>query len=162
MKTEWDPLLFPLRRHCVLIALAILLFFNRALATDPVDPVLQIPEPGDNALHILSPTVLELLLMNTKQPDPATVDSWDWVDTNGNLVLPDMSSVKIIVNGHTNSPGSIGFKRRPLYAPQAEWDLRIANDLYLEITNPILAGQSVQVINDGTVWPTNIVFAVHG
>lgn len=131
----------------------------RVMATDPVQPVLQIPEPGDTALHILSPTVLEALRMNTKQPDPATVDSWNWVDTNGNLVLPNMSSVKVVINGQTNGVAGFGFKRRPLYAPQAEWDLRIANDLYLELTNSIAAGQSVQVINDGTVWPTNMTFA---
>jgi hypothetical protein len=132
---------------------------NRAHATDPVNPVLQIPEPGDNALHILSPNVLELFLMNTKQPDPATVDSWNWTDTNDDFTPPDMSSVQVIINGQSCSPSAIGFKRRPLYAPQADWDLRIANELYLQLTNSISPGQSVEVINDGTVWPTNLLFA---
>lgn len=129
------------------------------MATDPVDPVLQIPEPGDTALHILSPNVLELLLMNTKQPDPATVDSWNWISTNNVFTPPNMSSVKVLINGQSYSPAAIGFKRRPLYAPQQDWDLRIANDLYLQLTNSIAAGESVVVVNDGTVWPTNLVFA---
>jgi hypothetical protein len=141
------------------MALAILFCAQQALATDLVNPVLQIPEPGDNALHILSPNMLELLLMNTKQPDPATVTNWNWVDTNGNFTPPSMASVRVIINGQSYSPTAVGFKRRPLYAPQAQWDLRIANDLYLQLTNSIAAGQSVQVVNDGTVWPTNLIFA---
>jgi hypothetical protein len=147
------------RPFCALSAIIIVFCLQRAGAVDVADPTLQIPKPGDTALHILSPTLLELMRVNTKQPSPARVDSWDWVDTNGAFAPPDMSSVKIVIDGQTNNVTAVGFKRRPLYAPQATWDLRIANDLYLELTNPISAGQSVQVINDGTVWPTNMPFA---
>ena len=129
-----------------------------ARATDAVDPTLQIPHPGDSALHILTPTVLELVRINTKQPNPATVDSWNWVDTNGNFAPPNMSSIKVVVNGQTNSATVLGFKRRPLYAPQATWDLRIANNLYLQLNNPVASGASVQVVNNGTLWPTNMAF----
>jgi Glycosyl hydrolase family 9/Cellulase N-terminal ig-like domain len=130
-----------------------------AMATDAIDPTLQIPKPGESALHILSPNTLELVRINTKQPSPAQVDSWNWVDTNGNLALPNMSSLKVVVNGQTNSATVIGFKRRPLYAPQATWDLRIANSLYLKLSARISDGQSVQVINDGSLWPTGVVFS---
>ena len=130
-----------------------------AMATDAIDPTLQIPKPGDNALHILSPNTLELVRINTEQQYSGTVDSWNWVDTNGNLALPDMSGLKVVVNGHTNSATVIGFKRRPLYAPQATYDLRIANSLYLQLSAPISDGQSVQVINDGSLWPTGMVFS---
>src|SRR4051812_9256394 len=102
-----------------------------ALATDTVDPTLQIPKPGESALHILSPNVLELVRINTKQPNPGTLDSWDWVDGTGNFAPPDMSSIRVVIDGHTNTATVAGFKRRPLYAPQATWDLRIANSLYL-------------------------------
>ena len=34
---------------------------------------LEMPRPGANTLHILSPTLLEVELINTKQPDPARV-----------------------------------------------------------------------------------------
>src|SRR2546430_9266036 len=39
----------------------------------------------------------ELTLVNTKQPDPARVDSWDWVTDQGNFVAPDLSRIKVIV-----------------------------------------------------------------
>src|SRR5438045_2092515 len=104
-----------------------LIFAHDSLATDAIDPTLQIPQPGDTELHILSPNTLELVRINTKQPVAATVDSWDWVDAGGNFAPPNLSSIKVVVNGHTNSATVIGFKRRPLYAPQAAWDLRVAN-----------------------------------
>ncbi len=148
-------------RTCFKIPAGLMVVFclQQAAATDAIDPVLQIPEPGDNSLHILSPTLLELVRMNTKQPDPATVDSWDWVQDETNFVPAEMSSVQVIVNGETVDATVGGFKRRPLYAPQAGWDLRIANYLYLQLDESIQDGQSVQVTNDGTVWPTNMLFA---
>lgn len=150
-----NPLLF------VGLLTAALAFFcaPRADATDAIDPTLQIPEPGDTALHILTPTVLELVRVNTKAPDPGTLDSWDWVDTNLDFTPPDLSSIRVVINGQTNAATVLGFKRRPIYAPQATWDLRIGNYLYLQLSNPIADGQSVQVINDGTLWPTNMQFA---
>src|SRR6185437_9406937 len=130
-----------------------------ATATDAIDPTLQIPKPGESALHILTPNVLELVRINTEQQHSGTVDSWNWVDTNGNLTLPNMSSLKVVVDGQTNSATVIGFKRRPLYAPQATWDLRIANSLYLLLSTHISDGQSVQVINDGSLLPTGMLFS---
>lgn len=144
----------------MLPVLWVLPWLERAGATDAVDPVLEIPVPGDSALHVLSPTLLELVLINTKQPDPARVDSWDWVSDTGDFAPPDMSSIKVIVDGQTNNVSGVGFKRRPLYAPQVTWDLRIANDLYLQLARPIADNQSIQVVNDGTLWPTNMSFAL--
>jgi hypothetical protein len=136
-----------------------LLISHDSLATDAIDPTLQIPKPGESALHILSPNVLELVRINTKQQGVAGVDSWDWVDGGGNFVPPNASSIKVVINGQTNSATVLGFKRRPLYAPQAAWDLRIANSLYLQLSSAVSDGQSVQVINDGTLWPTNMPFS---
>src|SRR3954466_541361 len=130
------------------ISALFLFYFQSASATDAVNPTLQIPKPGDAALHILSPNVLELMRVNTKSSGGA-VDSWDWVDGSGNFAPPNMSSIRVVINGQTNTATVTGFKRRPLYAPQATWDLRIANSLYLQVSSPIADGQSIEVINDG-------------
>ena len=148
-----------MKKPWFLAGVLVVLCALRALATDELDPTLQIPKPGDSALHILSPNILELVRINTKQPDPGTLDSWDWVDGDGNFAPPDMSSIKVVINGQTNNATVAGFKRRPLYAPQAMWDLRIANSLFLQLNAPVSDGQSVQVINDGSLWPTNMNFA---
>lgn len=139
--------------------LIVLFCLQRAAATDAMSLDLQMPRPGDHQLRILSPNLLELVLINTKQPEPSPVDSWDWVNAQGYFVSPDMSHVKVIVNGQTNIVTGAGFKRRPLYAPLYPWDLRIENHLYLQLSNAISVSQSVQVINDGTLWPTNMAFA---
>ncbi|HET7624689.1 MAG TPA: glycoside hydrolase family 9 protein [Verrucomicrobiae bacterium] len=132
--------------------------FHGASGADGAFPDLSIPKPGDYSLRILSPDVLELNRINTKQPDPATVENWDWIDARGNFVPPDISSLKVFVNGQSDEVTDIGFKRRPIYAPQATWDLRIGNHLYLELSRPISEGDSVEVVNDGTLWPTNLNF----
>jgi hypothetical protein len=129
-----------------------------AFAVIPSAADIQTPQIGDHALHILSPNLLELFLVNTKQPDPARVNLWDWVDNQQNFVSPDTSSIRVIINGQTNTVSGIGFKRRPLYAPLLYWDLRIGNQLYLRLNSAIPAGASVQVINNGTLWPTNMLF----
>ena len=150
------PLRCALRFLPGLLALSFVQYASPAI---PAATDIQPPAIGDHALHILTPTLLELFLVNTKQPSPARVDSWDWVNDQQNFVAPDMSSVRVIVNGQTNVAAGIGFKRRPLYAPLLVWDLRIGNELYLRLSNHIADGASVQVINNGTLWPTSMIFA---
>src|SRR2546430_1162810 len=41
-----------------------------------------LPKVGDHTFHIIYPNVLELIYINTKNPDPARVTTWDLVDTN--------------------------------------------------------------------------------
>jgi hypothetical protein len=64
-----------------------------------------------------------------------------------------------MVGGQRNPVVGVGFKRRPLYAPFLTWDLRIGNKLYLQLANPISEGSSVQVVNDGSLWRTDLIFA---
>lgn len=142
----------------LLSAVLICLPSQQARAVD-FDTYLHIPNPGDCTLRILSPNLLELTFINTKASGASTVDSFDWINAQGNFAPPSLSSVRVIVNGQTNTVSGVGFKRRPLYAPLQVYDLRIANYLYLQVNSAIASGQSVQVINDGTVWPTNKIFA---
>jgi hypothetical protein len=142
----------------IVVTVAALLCLHQAIGSDPSISGLAIPSVGENSLQILSPTLLELYRVNTKQPDPAHVDSWDWVDADGNFIAPGISSLRVVINGQTNGVTSIGFKRRAAYAPLFYWDLRIANQLYLQLSNRIPDGAAVQVINNGTLWPTSMQF----
>jgi hypothetical protein len=118
---------------------------------------LQLPQPGDMALQILTPTLIEIANINTKAPDPAPVINWNFVATNGTAALPGASEFSVNVNSLPVSISTVGFKRRPLYAPLADHDLRIDNRLYLRLANPILPGQAVTVTNpDGTLWSSGI------
>src|SRR3954464_11006782 len=42
------------------------------------DAPLQMPAPGAHQLRVLSPTLLELTLITTKQPDPSPVEQWNF------------------------------------------------------------------------------------
>src|SRR3954466_7479797 len=85
-----------------LLGLLALFFVQCVSAAIPLAADIQSPVTGDHALRVLTPHLLEFFLVNTKQPNPARVDSWDWVNDQQNFVAPDMSSIKVIVNGQTN------------------------------------------------------------
>ena len=97
---------------------------------------LRMPVVGDHQLRVITPTLLELTLITTKAPDPATVTQWNFVDASGNLTLPAASEFTVTANGQTMAVQAVGFKRRVLYAPLKYRDLRIGNYLYLQLASP--------------------------
>jgi hypothetical protein len=122
-------------------------------------PPLALPKIGSTELHILTPQLLELHYINTKQADPARVDSWDFVDANNQLQTPAASQFSVQVNGQVVAVQSVGFKRRPAYAPNYVRDLRIENCLYLKLAAPVAENQVVEVKNPGSaLWPASKQF----
>jgi hypothetical protein len=121
---------------------------------------LTMPPVGAHQLHILSPQLLELTLITTKQPDPAPIEQWNFASTNGALHLPTPFQFRVAAGSQTNAVTAIGFKRRVLYAPLKQRDLRIANYLYLQLRNPIPTNQAVTVQNpDGRLWSADVHFS---
>jgi hypothetical protein len=124
------------------------------------DTALHLPAVGDHLLHVLSPSLLELVSINTKQPDPAQVTNWNFVNSSGQASEPAPAKFTVTVGGQTVPVLSVGFKRRALYAPLQSYDLRVENSLYLQIAAPISDGQLVSVANpDASVWPATTQFA---
>ncbi len=120
---------------------------------------LQMPKVGDNALNIVSPTLLELQLINTAEQGATSVTNWNFVNTSGELQTPAPTKFAVTVNGQPVAVQAVGFKRRPLYAPLLNYDLRIENSLYLELANPISDNQAVAVTNpDATLWAATTLF----
>jgi len=70
---------------------------------------LQLPKPGDTALHLLTPTLLELKLVNTKEPDPARVTQWDLVDANGNFLAPPATAFTVNTGSREVKVLNVGF-----------------------------------------------------
>src|SRR5690242_20542046 len=103
-------------------------------------PNVDLPQVGATALHVVSPTVIEVEKITTKAPDPAPVTEWDYASAP-----PAPSSFTVKVNGAPATVTQVGFKRRPLYAPLKTYDLRIKNDLYLVLSSPVADGASVTV-----------------
>ncbi|HWD91995.1 MAG TPA: glycoside hydrolase family 9 protein [Verrucomicrobiae bacterium] len=121
---------------------------------------LAMPPVGAHQLRILSPTLLELTLITTKKTEDSPLTQWNFADLNGKAHLPNQSEFLVLVNGSTNKVQTVGFKRRVLYAPLKERDLRIGNYLYLQLAAPISDNQSVAVLDpDKKLWPAETHFA---
>ncbi|MEO7298482.1 MAG: glycoside hydrolase family 9 protein [Verrucomicrobiota bacterium] len=124
----------------------------------PGPTTLEMPAVGNNDLRIITPSLLELKLVTTKQPNPAGVAQWNFV-TNSQLALPSVSEFSVLSDGKSISVASCGFKRRPLYAPLKQRDLRIGNYLYLQLSKPLTEGQLVTVTNpSGKLWTNSVNF----
>src|SRR5690348_1577666 len=119
---------------------------------------MKMPAVGSYGLRVLSPNLLELTLITTKQPDPAGVTEWNFVNNNS-FSAPSTSQFAVTVNGQNVGVQSVGFKRRPLYAPLQYRDLRIANHLYLQLSSSIADGKTVEVKNpSGQLWNSSKQF----
>lgn len=117
------------------------------------------PEIGSYGLRILAPTVLELTMINTKEPDSGRVTSWDFVSGDARLNAPSSGEFAVTAGSRSIGVVNAGFKRRPLYAPLAERDLRIASCLYLQLASPIADNEAVEVRNpSGRLWPEPMPF----
>jgi hypothetical protein len=122
--------------------------------------LLQMPAVGACALRVITPTLLELTLINTKDPDPAHVTSWDFVSSDFQWQPPSPGDFSVVVA--SNQPvavSAVGLKRRPIYAPLKKRDLRIGNWLYLQLSQALPDQQNVEVLNPtGDLWPATMRF----
>jgi hypothetical protein len=119
----------------------------------------QLPLVGQNLLRVLTPRLLELRLINTK-PAGGSVTTWNFVNSSGGLQLPSPLQFVVTADGAPVSVQSVGFKRRPLYAPLSQRDLRIDNCLYLELAAPIPDNAAVAVLNpSGSLWGSALVYS---
>src|SRR5262249_4772721 len=110
-----------MRRVITLLVMAV--FFaatakqRSLIKTDPIDYFdLKPPQVGDSALHVLTPNLLEVVLINTKDPSTSSVSQWDLVDGSAQFQAPAASSFVVTVDGQPITVSAVGFKRRPLYA----------------------------------------------
>jgi hypothetical protein len=136
----FGPLLRTLAQAGVLavaVVAAVLAVGEEAVIDDSAP--LTLPLPGAHQLRILTPTLLELTLITTKEPAPARVRQWDFVTNQSKLNLPPTTDFSVKSGSRKSVVQKVGFKRRVLYAPLRQRDLRIANELYLELAEPVRA-----------------------
>ncbi|MDB6054860.1 MAG: hypothetical protein JWN25_2383, partial [Verrucomicrobiales bacterium] len=78
-------------RHIVyLLFIGILAISPKPADGTPISDAnpMAMPEVGSYKLRILSPTLLELTLVTTKDPDPALLTQWSFVSPSGVLSAP--------------------------------------------------------------------------
>jgi len=117
------------------------------------DQPLQLPAVGACELRIITPTLLELTLVTTKESSTAPVGEWDFVNQQGAAHLPGPQEFSVLAGTTVLPVTQVGFKRRVLYAPLKQRDLRIANYLYLALGKAIPENAAVEVKNpDHKLW----------
>ena len=136
----------------LLLVLSTLLPFAGTRAVHLDEPLL-LPAIGSAELKIIKPDLLELNLVTTKAPPPARVTEWNFVASNFQYLLPAANKFVVLADGLPVTVQSVGFKRRPIYAAFRKRDLRIGNQIYLQLGQSIGEGKRVEVLNpDGTLW----------
>lgn len=113
---------------------------------------LDVPAVGAWRLRVLSPTVLEIQVITTKDAGrPPRV--WDFVDAKGNLRLPRPEEFWVEVGEARARVKAVGFRRRARYAPLGPRDLRMDNRLFLVLDSAVPEGARVRVANPSrSVW----------
>ena len=138
-------------------ALTNVVSFLHAASAD--DVACLIPQPGDYTLHVITPTLLELKVINTAPVNTTTPTSLNVVDASYNFLAPATGLFAVTANGSSVGVKAVGFKRRPLYAPLYKFDLRIDNNVYLQLSKPISDNQVIKVTNpNGSLWNGSTTF----
>jgi len=113
------------KANSVLVGLLLALPIAHRIQAESITPgvsivdytTLALPAIGTNTLHVLTPTLLELKLINTKQPDPARVSQWDLVDGNGQFIAPAAGAFTVTANGQPVAVTAVGFKASSAMRP---------------------------------------------
>ncbi len=123
------------------------------------DAPLEMPKTGAHQLRILAPNLLELTLITTRKTESTPPEQWNFVDKQATLHSPAAKAFQVLADEKLLTVRSVGFKRRVLYAPLKERDLRIGNYLYLQLDGAITSNQTVEVrTTDSKLWPVTTTF----
>ncbi|HWD91980.1 MAG TPA: glycoside hydrolase family 9 protein [Verrucomicrobiae bacterium] len=119
-----------------------------------------IPQPGDYTLHVLTPTLLELKTINSAASGSLTPSTLNLVSSSYSFLAPSTGLFGVTVNGKAVAVTSVGFKRRPLYAPLYKFDLRVDNNVYLQLASPISDNDVIKVTNpSGALWNASTTYS---
>lgn len=101
------------------------------------------PEIGEGGLRFLTPQVLEVVHINSKEPnlEPA---SWTFAN-EGVFSAPDSNTFTLAIDGEPVTATIMGFRRRVLLARSGIRDIRIDNRLFLKLLSPATAGAKARL-----------------
>src|SRR5215211_3200293 len=82
-----------------LLCVASLLWVFAQATASPADNALELAKPGFHELRILSPTVVELMLVTTKASESSPVGEWNFVSDNGTAKIPAAGDFVVAAGG---------------------------------------------------------------
>jgi len=108
------------------------------------------PQIGQRTVRLLSPTLIELTIITAGGPVPPP-EKGPAPEFPPPVLAP--KEFRVTSAGEPHDPARVGFRRRPVYAPLKERDLRIGHYVYLELTQPVKAHATVEVTYQGKAVP---------
>ncbi len=108
------------------------------------DPPFAVPAVGTVSLRILSPRIIELLLV-TKVATDDVKDAWNPGQDIPPVWMPSPEAVRVSVHGKAVPVVRSGARRRVLFADSANWDLRVGNFIALELETPLSPEEWVKI-----------------
>lgn len=109
------------------------------------------PLPGSGGLRFLTPDLLEVARINTKD---ATSDPTSWnFASEGNFVPPDPASLSVTIDGNPVPATIRGFRRRVLLARTGVRDVRIDHRMVIQLAAPASPGSTAVLQTIG--WEPN-------
>jgi hypothetical protein len=70
--------------------------WGQGFAGTPETNPLALPQVGAGQLHLISPTLLELAVVDTKPPDKDALLYWNWVTTNAQFEAPPLTEFQVL------------------------------------------------------------------
>ncbi|MDO8538797.1 MAG: glycoside hydrolase family 9 protein [Opitutaceae bacterium] len=116
------------------------------------ESLLRVPAPGEHALRVVAPSVLELTYVTApdgraspmRPPQPAAAE------------------FEVFAGGRRVTVSEVGVRRRVAYAPLKQRDLRVTNAVYLVLADPIAMGEKPVAVEvrqpKSRLWPEGTVF----
>ncbi|GAA5481274.1 glycoside hydrolase family 9 protein [Haloferula sargassicola] len=118
----------------------------------------RMPTVGASAARFVTPELIEISHINSTDGSGVPTD-WNLVE-NGSFVAPPAASCEVTLGGSPLAHTIAGFRRRPLYAPLAETDLRVDNRLFLTLAQPVAEGTELVVTTEDWGGSGSTVFHV--
>lgn len=142
---------------CISVAVVLPAAALRAQIRTAVDTqTLDLPDVGDCTLQILSPSLLEVTQITTKEKDTAWIQLKNLFGGRAGLAPPATPVFSTTVGGHPVKVVAMGMKRRVLHAPLARRDLRVATQCYLRLAVPIVAAETAAMVEVRVPNPANL------
>ncbi len=142
---------------CIFVAVVLPAAALRAQLRTAVDTqTLDLPDVGDCTLQLLSPSLLEVTQITTKEKDTAWIQLKNLFGGRAGLPPPATPVFEVTVGGSPVKVAAMGMKRRVLHAPLARRDLRVATQFYLRLAVPIVASETAAMVEVRVPNPANL------
>jgi hypothetical protein len=144
---EWTTVLNRYLFACLVVCVAPTATGLRAQTRTAMDTrSLSLPVVGDCSLQILSPSLLELTQISTKEKNSAWPQLKDLAGARSDTAPPATPVFEVTVGGKPVKAATVGMKRRVIYAPLARRDLRVATQFYLRLATPLDSPATTPVV----------------